>query len=493
MQILPVNLIHDDERDIFGQEATNLARLYRSNLTSLKGFVVTPPEIVLNTILEHLQSRGKEVFEQSLVLLDKELNKLEVPLELLNNFPKKGWVLFKDKLYEEPKELYSALITFWLNRLKIRIFSEGFSPDLLKGLTPQVIFNVSAKVKEVYFINSYYDPNLQETVITSDHQLSPQGKKRVDELTLKANKILVIPQVYTFVVTDDLYITEVKPFTQTLPGSLKPQIVIPKKEEKVIQKTVAKVFMDLTSGFAINKNIDGVIIRSDYQIDLDSLVFKVTEAAMSFPAKPILLLLPDDPKDEVRGCLRLTHDNTLLQKYASVLDLTRNRKKLFNISVVVPFLRSSTEYLHLKKILHEHGFQRDATFKLWVEFAVPENIVNVDSYLLAGIDGVLLDLDQLLYSLVGMSELSFKTEGLSSFAYKSEVNTLIRFIKPFIKLLHKEKIPIIARGLNIMHPTILDFLLEEGVYGLIANNQVELESLPDHLAWSEKRMILRRY
>ena len=41
-----------------------------------------------------------------------------------------------------------------------------------------------------------------------------------------------------------------------------------------------------------------------------------------------------------------------------------------------------------------------------------------------------------------------------------------------------------------MHPDILNFLVEKGCWGIVANNIIEAENLPEHLCWVEKRAVL---
>ncbi len=487
MEILPIQLVHDSEQHLFGSAVINLSRIYRSGLSLLEGYVITPPDIELRTILEHFKLRGKEVFEQTLNLVDKEVNKMSVPDVLLNTIPKKSQVIFKNNLYDDPKKLYQSMIKSWLEQIKTRIWHEGFSPELLQELKPLTLFITSTKIKGVYTVESYFDPELNETVINSAHELSPAGKQKIDDLTLKANKLLVIPQIYNFVITDGIYLVDIKPYTHPLAGSVVPQIIIPKVEEKKLIKSTVKVFMDLTNGFTINKDLDGVIIRPSYSLDDETLIFKIAEAAISFSGKPVIYQLADDPADELRGALRLIHDSNLFNKSINVLDLVRTKKQLYNVNLSVPFVRSAGELLQVKKLLHDRGFQRQGSFKLWMEVSLPENIINLDSYLLAGVDGVVINIDSLMLNLYGIKGHELEL------GYKEEVQTLIKFLKPALDRLHKEKILTLVLGLNILHPTLFDYLLEAGVYGIVANNPIEADSLPEHISWSEKRMILRRY
>ena len=100
-----------------------------------------------------------------------------------------------------------------------------------------------------------------------------------------------------------------------------------------------------------------------------------------------------------------------------------------------------------------------------------------------GLDGIILNLDELQKFLGGYSI----TEGEF---YEKQTQTVIKFIQPLFKTLHKAEIPVLAMGSLCLHPDILDFLLEGGVWGIVANNHIEAENLPEHLNWAEKRMVI---
>jgi hypothetical protein len=57
--------------------------------------------------------------------------------------------------------------------------------------------------------------------------------------------------------------------------------------------------------------------------------------------------------------------------------------------------------MQLKRELAVKKLVRKNSLQLWMEVAVPENIVNIEDYLLAGIDGVVLNIDELAAHLNG--------------------------------------------------------------------------------------------
>ena len=103
-----------------------------------------------------------------------------------------------------------------------------------------------------------------------------------------------------------------------------------------------------------------------------------------------------------------------------------------------------------------------------------------------GLDGVVLNLDELIAYLNGFDHTQ---EDL--LFYKNEVGGLLKFLEDGLKLLHKSKVPFIAHGSLSLYPQVLEFLVEKGVYGLVIE-RYEAHSAHELLHQAERRVILRR-
>lgn len=117
---------------------------------------------------------------------------------------------------------------------------------------------------------------------------------------------------------------------------------------------------------------------------------------------------------------------------------------------------------------------------------MPENIINLEDYLVAGLDGVVLNLDELISHLNGFdskeAELAF---------YKHEVDGLLLFLEDGIRLLHKSKVSFVVSGSLSLYPKVLEFLVKNGVMGVVVE-RFESHSAHDLLHQVEKRMILHK-
>lgn len=485
MEILPIKLITQEDQPIFGVNIFNLTKLTRSNFPVADGIAVTPPGIELHTVLEHFKFQEKEVFEQSLTLIKKEITKISIPQTLSNCLKGKKGFLIKDKGAKNVGDVWNKLLGIWLGEIRSKIWKGGFNQDIISSLTAQLIF---FDFNQASNVEVYYDPDLEETVIKSDKKLDPFELKRVDEIVINANKKLFLPQIYYFVKTkkNELRLVGVKPFTHSMPESLDKEIVIPKIQKAKVVKSAVKVFLNLSSGFAIYSDADGILIEGEKLADFDEIVFKLTEAANAFSPKPVIYKLPDiNTDDDVRGALRLIHQGSLLRMAAEAFLFARNKKNLYNLALCIPFIRSSDELVTLKNKLDKLSLRRGGNLEFWIEAAVPENLINIKDYIDNGIDGVILSLEKMAQFLTG-----FNTQEGEYF--KNQFSTIKSFIEPCIKILHKNKIPLIVKGELSLHPSILDFLVESGIWAVVTNTILEAENLPEQLHFVEKRIILKR-
>ncbi len=508
MEILPIKVLLDEDFPIFGQLNVALGKLARTILPVGAGIVVTPPDLHLKTILEHYDFGSKEIFEQSLTLVKKEINSTPIPVILKKEVGNHNHFLLNGVQIKSIKNLWLTLLELWLEQTKARLWKEGFYQGITENLEPQVV----TFVKKVGSLGlAYFDPILDDTVINVKWgKLAPNDLKKLDEIVREANKKLFIPHQYEWIVDRGVKIVGIKPYTHPGVSSYHtPGVDIhlgggPDRTPKVL--SAVKVFLDLSTGLVVERAVDGIYIASEKIFDLNNvrdsfedLVFRLVESAATFPSSPILFKLADKSEGmgKVRGTLRLLHQQSLFQPMVDAADFIRHKHKLRlpdgslkkginNIHIVIPFVRGVGEFLQIKRELAVKKLSRKNSLQLWLEVAVPENIVNLEDYLVAGLDGVVLNLDELIAHLNG-----FDTTQEDLMFYKNEVSGLLKFMEDGLKLLHKSKIPFITYGSLALYPEVLEFLVERGVYGVVVE-RYEANSAKDLLYNAENRVILRK-
>lgn len=503
MDILPVKVLCDEDNLIFGNLAVALGKLARSGLPVSPSIVLVAPNLKLKTVLEHYDFGSKEVFEQSLTLVKKEIFNTPIPEELIRETSKHKQFLVQGVLIKSTKHLWRYLLELWLGQIKNRLWKSGFYPGITEGLDPKIVSFV--KKVESYGL-AFFDSLSDEVIINSKHgKIHPADQKKLVELVFHSNKKLFIPHEYEWIIDRELNITRVLPFTPQIPNQLPGMSTYPihgmyKYKEKT--RSAVKVFFDLSKGFSIDEDIDGVYITSEKIFDLDeqgsfiskpresfeNLVFRLVESAITFPNCPVLFKLADKSEGmgKVRGTFRLLHQESLFNPLVEAVLFARNKKGLKNIHLVIPFVRTPSEFVQIKRELAVKKLIRKSFLQIWLEITTPENIINLEDYLLVGLDGVVLNLDELVSYLNG-----FDLNSEEVAFYKNEVSGLLKFLENALKLLHKLKIPFIVYGNLSLYPQVLEFLVEKGVYGVVIE-KYEAHSIRDLLHQTEKKIILRK-
>ncbi len=507
-EVLPTRVLTEEDALIFGALNVALGKLSRSGLPVAPGIVITPPHLKLKTALEHFDFGRKEIFQQTLVLVSREINSVPVPDVLTAETGKHKLFLMDGKKIKGVKALWLALLNSWIDQLKDRLWESGF----YAGITDNLGVKAATFVKNPQAIISSYEDSFQDDVVikVKSGKAHPMDIKKIVELTELANKKLFIPNEYEWIIDRRVKLVGIKPHTPSpaviaIPDSIgekqssseqnptKIASLQTSRNDKV--KSAIKVLFDLSEGLIIEKDVDGIYIASEKIFDLnkphesfDKLIFQMVESAISFPDAPVLLKLADmsEGMGKVRGTLRLLHQQSLLNPLLEALDFARHKKNLNNIHIVIPFVRGVNELLQIKRMLATKRLMRKASLQYFMEVAIPENVVNLENYLVVGIDGVVLNLDEMIAHLNGFDPAEAELSG-----YKNEVEGLIKFLDDGIRLLHKSKIPFIAYGSLSLYPKVLEFLVEKGVYGVVVE-RYEAHSARDLLHQTEKRIVLRK-
>jgi hypothetical protein len=502
MEILPLKLLHDEDALIFGALNVKLSRLHHQGIPIANGFVATALNLHLKTILEHYDFGHKEIYEQSLILVKKELDRIPIPDILEKELKDKKQVIFNDQILTSSKKVWLEMIDAWVTQIKQRLFANGFFPGITDNLEPQVVIFIN-NIKA--FGQAYLD-NKEVIVKVKNGKIDPANLKKLDEVVQLANKKLIIPYNFEWILDGEIKITKILPYTPTFVTLSETKGIIPglysspsvqndifQKDDRI--KSTVKVFLDFSNGFVVEKNVDGIFIASEKIFDLnkphdsfEELAFRLVESASTFSNSPVFFKLADKSEGmgKVRGTLRLIHQKSLLDPLIDALLFSKNNKNQQNVHPVIPFVRSVSELMEIKKKLAVKKITRRDNFQFWLELAVPENILNLEQYLITGLDGVVINLDEMIAHLGGFDP---KEQELAH--YKKEVIALIKFLEEGIKLLHRSKLPFIATGNLALDPEVLDFLVEKGVYGIVVE-RYEALSAKDILHQTEKKVILRK-
>lgn len=475
--VLPLKSIRDDDVMIYGKSIVNLAKLYHLGLPVSEGIAVSPPEIILNTVIQKFEIKNKEIFEQRLELIRSHIQSVSLPEDLEK-------ILIHKNI--DSKKIWIQLLNIWIEEIRSKIWREGFSPNLTHNLTPQCVFftkNIKASGK------AYIDQLFKKIVIkVFEGEFDDKLKQKLEEIVISGNKKLIIDQNYFWILDDhnNIEIVKLSPYTPDLldNNTNVKNIIFDNYESKhFINKSAIKVFQEIDENFIL-ENVDGVILKSNNNLDSDKNILQLVETAISLGNRPLLYEAPnlEDKDSNISGALYLIHHKNVLDLYVKSFLFARNKNNLLNVSVLLPKVKSYGELTQFKRELASKDITRKGSLKIWFLASVPENILNLESYIEAGIDGVVIDLDSIASNLQGFANVTDKSP-----FYGKQVDLVLKILDDAVKLLQKLKIPVIFRGELAILDEAIEFIARKGLYSLAVPHTYTY--LKDHLNFVEKRMI----
>lgn len=160
-----------------------------------------------------------------------------------------------------------------------------------------------------------------------------------------------------------------------------------------------------------------------------------------------------------RGAYRMIHTPRFFSTELYALKEVR-KQNIMNIWMSIPFVRSLHELDAIKRMLTSAGLHRTPTLKLWLNVSTPANLVSLDTYIMSGIDGVIIDLDTVISLLLGVDKNN--SEILKEFnPYDPAV---LWILEQAVKICHKHHTPICIGGNTAsQYPALIEKLVNWGV------------------------------
>lgn len=160
-----------------------------------------------------------------------------------------------------------------------------------------------------------------------------------------------------------------------------------------------------------------------------------------------------------RGAYRMIHTPRFFSTELYALKEVR-KQNINNIWMTIPFVRSLHEMDGIKRMLTSAGMHRTPTLKLWMNVSTPANLVSLDTYIMSGVDGVIIDLDTVISLLLGVDKTN--SEVLKEFdPYDPAV---LWILEQAVKICHKHHVPICIGGKTpSQYPALVEKLIHWGV------------------------------
>lgn len=303
-------------------------------------------------------------------------------------------------------------------------------------------------------------------------------------------------------------------------------------EEPEVIKTATRVYVNLAqSAFAekvAKEHVDGVgLLRAEFIMAelgvhpkkmirdgkrteyINALADQLEIFCHAFTPRPIVYRVADFKTNEYRdltggadyeqiesnpligfrGAYRSIHEHEVFALELEAIKKVREKKNLKNLWLMLPFVRTVHELKEVKKIITRAGLHRSPTFKLWMMVEVPANVILLDQFIEAGIDGVSIGSNDLTMLILGTDR--DNSEVATAF---DELNPAVLWaIERTIKTAHKYHITSSICGqAPSLHPSLLEKLVEWGITSVSVSSDA-IGRVRRDISRFERELIESRY
>ncbi len=196
---------------------------------------------------------------------------------------------------------------------------------------------------------------------------------------------------------------------------------------------------------------------------------------------------PEEPNPMMgyRGAYRYMSDPKVFELELETIKRIRNKFGLKNLWLMLPFVRNVHELVEVKKIIAASGLSRSSSFKLWMMVEIPSNVILIDKFCEAGIDGVSIGSNDLTMLILGTDR--DNTDVASEFDERNEAVTWA--IERVIKTCHKYKVTTSICGQAPSdYPDLVENLVRWGITSMSVNADA-LDQVRQTVYQAEKKLV----
>lgn len=168
----------------------------------------------------------------------------------------------------------------------------------------------------------------------------------------------------------------------------------------------------------------------------------------------------ENPMIGFRGAYRYIKDPSSFEMEVEAIKKVRNTYGFKNLWVMIPFVRTVDQLLEVKKLLSSFGLHRSPSFRLWMMVEVPTNVILLDEYIDAGIDGVSIGSNDLTMLTLGVD----RDNNELAEAFSEMDPAVLALLEKVVKTCHKHKITASLCGQAAStYPELVEKLVEWGI------------------------------
>ncbi|MBU0576300.1 phosphoenolpyruvate synthase, partial [Patescibacteria group bacterium] len=109
-----------------------------------------------------------------------------------------------------------------------------------------------------------------------------------------------------------------------------------------------------------------------------------------------------NPMIGFRGASRYIEDAQVFELELKAIKEVREKHGYKNLWMMIPFVRTVKQLEDVKHIVAANGLRRSPSFQLWMMVEIPSNVILLDKFIEAGIDGVSIGSNDLTMLILGV-------------------------------------------------------------------------------------------
>ncbi len=261
---------------------------------------------------------------------------------------------------------------------------------------------------------------------------------------------------------------------------------------------------------SVGKHPRLIIAEGGAQKMVESFADGIRQVAEAFHPRPIIYRFLDFKPDEFlglpggekyekeaghvgpnpmlgyRGCFRYVKEPDIFRLECRAIRKVRDEFGLKNVWVMVPFVRTISEFRTGKKIMEEEGLVRNPDFKLWIMVEVPSTVLMIDQFIQEGLDGISFGTNDLCMLILGID----RNDSIVQEIYDERNPAVLRAMSHVIRICREKGVTTSVCGqAPSNYPEVVEFLVREGATSMSVNPDKVIETR--HLVASiEQRIIL---
>ncbi|MGZ8411323.1 MAG: phosphoenolpyruvate synthase [Gemmatirosa sp.] len=193
----------------------------------------------------------------------------------------------------------------------------------------------------------------------------------------------------------------------------------------------------------------------------------------------------ENPMIGYRGCYRYTREPDLFALELRALRQVRERWP--NLHLMIPFVRTGSEFRACKRLIDESGLTDDPRFRLWVMAEVPSVVSWLEEYVRLGVSGVSIGSNDLTQLILGVD----RDSELVAPLYDERDRAVQDAIRAIIGECRRLGVTCSICGqAPSVYPEYADFLVVEGVDSISVNPDA-VETTRANVAAAEQRLLLQ--